>query len=63
MDLPEKVFNGLDLLEDLDLTTNKLKKLPKNIFSGLMSLKRLKIAENSITELEPGNIQQIKQRH
>lgn len=56
MELPEKVFNDLGLLEDLDLTTNKLKKLPKNIFSDLVSLKRLKMAENSISELEQGNI-------
>ena len=48
----EEEFTGLGLLEELDLSENRIKKLTETSLTGLKNLKSLNIAENAITELD-----------
>ena len=49
--LPEDVFNGLERLIRLDLTTNGLTTLPERVFSDLSNLEDLYLSDNELTTL------------
>ena len=52
--LPDGLFDGLTVLEDLDLQKNTLRSLPDRPFSDLNSLKWLSLHNNNITRLADG---------
>lgn len=45
-------FKDLKILEELDLSENRIKKINENSFKGLKDLKSLHIGQNAITELD-----------
>ncbi|XP_056144754.1 vasorin b [Lampris incognitus] len=55
--LTREDFNGLDSLEMLDLSQNKLTELPERVFEPLSSLNNLDLSSNQITHISEGCFQ------
>lgn len=53
--IPNKLFHGLNNLELLDLSYNKLNELKENVFSGLCDLRYLELNNNLLKNL-PDNL-------
>ncbi|MEI6243181.1 MAG: leucine-rich repeat domain-containing protein, partial [Chlamydiota bacterium] len=59
--IPANIFQGLNLLRDLDLTRNQLQMLPPTLFQGLVQLQNLHLSCNQIQELPPNLFQGLVQ--
>ena len=53
-ELKEGCFNGLNLLEELNLSNNDLSELKNGYFDALNSLKQLNLSKNNLSELKEG---------
>ena len=60
-DLEQGSFNGLDMLESLDISHNSLKRLPAWIFNCLTKLKTLRIQYNDLSVLDGWSMAGIPQ--
>ncbi|KAM0680769.1 hypothetical protein GINT2_001042 [Glugoides intestinalis] len=62
-ELQPNLFNNLQKLEYLNLTSNKLTEFPSCVFDGLVNLKSLWLEDNNIKELQPNifnNLQKLE---
>lgn len=52
--LPDSLFEGLTLVETLQLQSNHLTELPEGIFNDLVSLRQLVLTGNALIRISPG---------
>ncbi|KAK7171984.1 hypothetical protein R3I93_004319 [Phoxinus phoxinus] len=59
--LPEKTFQSLCMMGDLDLSSNLIKELPISIFKDLPSLQILNLSQNPLDHIHPGQFNHLIQ--